>query len=48
MHAAEEADIPLSIQRHDAQVQTMAFIGTMLSYKPCCGICLCGPSLKNY
>ena len=48
MHAAEKADIPVSIQRHDAQVRTMTFIGTVPSYKPYCGICLRRPSSKNY
>ena len=48
LHAAEEADIPMSIQRHDAQVQTTTFICAVPSYKPCCGLCLRRPSSKNY
>ena len=48
MHAANEADIPVSIQRDDAQVRTRTFIGTVPRYKPCCGICLRHPSSKNY
>ena len=47
MHAAKETDIPVSIQQHDARVQT-TFIGTVPSCKLCCGLYLRCPSSKNY
>ena len=48
MDAAEEADIPMSIQRRDSQVRTTTFISIVPSYKPCCAICSRRPSLNNY